>query len=242
VIDLMPAGWGREDKTRWPQRQAEMTDAYAELAGDREHSLLAWRSDYGPLAEYLEPLAGRILDVGGGNGIARHWLSPAAEYVSLEPSTAWLDQPWSRLADVFPCLAAPPPTVRGVAERLPFREATFDGALSLWSLNHVSEPGRALAEIARGLRPGGRLVVVLEDMAPTWADLLRGRYPTSGGRDRLRAARRRLWASLRGWPQQSDHVPLRESAVLRDARPWLELGGRAWAGAYLLLDLRRRSS
>ncbi len=46
------------------------------------------------------------------------------------------------------------------AEALPFAVASFDGAVMLNALHHVPAPGRALAEAARILRKGGRLVVV----------------------------------------------------------------------------------
>jgi SAM-dependent methyltransferase len=239
VIDLMPAGWQKRDATRWAGRQREMTDAYAELAEDREHSLLAWKSDYGPLAEFLGRCTGRVLDVGGGNGIARHWLPEEAAYVSLEPSLAWLEQPWSSLADAFPCLARPPVTVRGVAERLPFVDACFDAALSIWSLNHVSVPERALCETARALRPGGRLVLVLDDVPPTPGDVLGGRYPSGGPGEKAALVLRSLTAPFGGWPLQPDHLRLNEGALLGHVRGMLVVERRVWIGAYLVLELLR---
>jgi SAM-dependent methyltransferase len=241
VIDLMPADWQERDRTRWSGRQQEMTEAYAELARDRDHSLLAWQSDYGPLAEFLAPCAGRVLDVGGGSGIARHWLPEGSDYVSLEPSRAWLEQPWSTLSDTFPCLAQPPRTVRGVAERLPFVEGCFDAALMIWSLNHVSDPNRALGETARAIRPRGRLVLVLDDVPPSVGDVIRGRYPSGRRSERAVLVLRRLLSPLGAWPIQPDHLPLRERALLRRARRLLELRRRVWVGAYLVLELDRRA-
>jgi SAM-dependent methyltransferase len=55
---------------------------------------------------------------------------------------------------------------RGVEARvadvqdLPLAEADFDCALAGWMLYHVSDIARALSELARVLRPGGRLVAV----------------------------------------------------------------------------------
>ncbi|MFC9607662.1 methyltransferase domain-containing protein [Streptomyces niveus] len=42
---------------------------------------------------------------------------------------------------------------------LPFADGSFDGAWAVESLLHVPDRGRALAETARVLRPGGRLVI-----------------------------------------------------------------------------------
>lgn len=240
AIELMPPGWDATSRAAaWSRRQEEMDGAYAELAEDREHALLAWQSDYGPLGERLGRCEGRVLDVGGGNGIARHWLPPGTEYVDLEPSRAWRDQPWSSLSDVFPCLATPPCTLRGVAEALPVADATFDAALSIWSLNHVSDPEAALAETARVLCPGGRLLLVLEDVPPSWSDLLRGRVPGTR-RQRAALALRKLASPAIGWPTQPDHLPLREAALRRAVRAWLTVEARAWSGSYLVLELRRR--
>ena len=48
----------------------------------------------------------------------------------------------------------------GDAERLPLRDARFDGALIAFGIRNVGEPVTALREIHRVLRPGGRLVVL----------------------------------------------------------------------------------
>jgi cyclopropane fatty-acyl-phospholipid synthase-like methyltransferase len=45
------------------------------------------------------------------------------------------------------------------AMKLPFPDASFDGAWAIESLLHMSDPGAALAQAARVVRSGGRLVV-----------------------------------------------------------------------------------
>jgi SAM-dependent methyltransferase len=57
------------------------------------------------------------------------------------------------------------------ADALPFADGTFDGALACHMLYHVPEPARAVAELARVLRPGGRLVATTNGcghMAELW--------------------------------------------------------------------------
>jgi demethylmenaquinone methyltransferase / 2-methoxy-6-polyprenyl-1,4-benzoquinol methylase len=49
--------------------------------------------------------------------------------------------------------------VAGDALRLPFRDESFDAVTISFGLRNVADPGRALAEMRRVTRPGGRLVV-----------------------------------------------------------------------------------
>lgn len=48
----------------------------------------------------------------------------------------------------------------GDAQRLPLRSEAFDGALVAFGIRNVGDPGAALAELRRVLRPGGRLVIL----------------------------------------------------------------------------------
>jgi SAM-dependent methyltransferase len=49
---------------------------------------------------------------------------------------------------------------RGELEKLPLKDATVDVALLSQALHHAAHPARALAEAARILRPGGRVLVL----------------------------------------------------------------------------------
>lgn len=51
----------------------------------------------------------------------------------------------------------------GDATSLDFADGAFDGAITRLSLHHVPAPGRAVAEMARVVRPGG--MVVIGDLA-----------------------------------------------------------------------------
>lgn len=69
----------------------------------------------------------------------------------------------------------------GDAERLPFPDAAFDAVTSFETFEHLPSPGRALAEMARVTRPGGRLLIyaISRRNALTWHWWL---WMLSGGR------------------------------------------------------------
>lgn len=58
---------------------------------------------------------------------------------------------------------------RGEIERLPVPDASFDVALLSQTLHHAADPGQAVDEAARVLRPGGRVLVLdLRTHDETW--------------------------------------------------------------------------
>lgn len=239
-LDLLPPGL-IGDSEHWADRQGAMTRWYQDLLETPHDAAACFEKDYGQCAGPLGALAGRILDVGGGNGVVRHYLPADVQYVLLEPDLAWLDARWAPLADRFPCLATPACFVRGIGEYLPFAEASFDVVLGLWSLNHAVDPPAVLAEAARVLRPGGLLLLVLEDMPPRWrdlgADLLRSRPSRTA---RLVAHKLRTTLLGRPWPLQPDHVRLTERQLHAWTYPVFEITRRHWANTYLTLALQRQ--
>ncbi len=60
----------------------------------------------------------------------------------------------------------------GDARQMPFPDSTFDVVLSSWAIHNIDEPAereRAITEIVRVLRPGGRAVIVDIRHAPDYA-------------------------------------------------------------------------
>ena len=114
----------------------------------------------------LEPLAGaRVLEVGCGGGPVLRALAPrvgpGGRAVGLDPSVAFLALARDAaaregLADVIAVHA-------GTAQALPYRDATFDVVLAVTTLHHLGEAGRAVAELVRVVRPGGRVGVFEND-------------------------------------------------------------------------------
>lgn len=99
----------------------------------------------------------RVLDVGTGEGqLARvaAGLTPAPGLVvGVDPTRPHLEEARRR--------GGPPRYARAVAERLPFADGSFDAALVCLVLEHVPDHRPAIAEIARVLGPGGRLLLLL---------------------------------------------------------------------------------
>lgn len=97
---------------------------------------------------------GDVLDIASGDGALAELLAPHARSVTcLDLSERVVAAGRARLAHL--------PNLRfhhGDMHSLPFEPAAFDAALLMGALCHAREPRRALAEAARVLRPGGRLV------------------------------------------------------------------------------------
>jgi demethylmenaquinone methyltransferase/2-methoxy-6-polyprenyl-1,4-benzoquinol methylase len=98
----------------------------------------------------------RVLDVGCGTGFATEGLLEAVEEVY------GLDQSPHQLAKAYPKFGKRGP-VRfqlGDAERLPFREDSFDVVWSSGSIEYWPDPVATLRELRRVAKPGGQVLVV----------------------------------------------------------------------------------
>jgi SAM-dependent methyltransferase len=105
----------------------------------------------------------RYLEVGSGPGdfAARVQAEIGAEVVAIDVSPRMVELARELGVDARV----------GDAQELPFADGSFDCAVAAWMLYHVPDLDRALAELARVLRPGGRLVAAtnsIENMRELW--------------------------------------------------------------------------
>ncbi|HEX7317391.1 MAG TPA: methyltransferase domain-containing protein [Pyrinomonadaceae bacterium] len=102
---------------------------------------------------------GRVLDVGCGTGGAARALaasfSEVEQVVGTDISETMIAEARARTEES----AAPVGFVLGDAHALPFPDESFDAAYSLRVFEIIGDPRRALSEMARVLRPRGRLAV-----------------------------------------------------------------------------------
>ncbi len=135
----------------------------AQWAAVAEHYGTGWSHASGPDLAWMVEAASpaptdRAIDLGAGAGHASLALAPhVAQVVAIDPTPEMLAVA-GRLA-----------TERGIgnielvvatADALPFPEASFDVAISRFSIHHWPDVAGALREVARVLRPGGRMVLI----------------------------------------------------------------------------------
>ena len=99
---------------------------------------------------------GSTLELGAGTGLnLAHYGPEVEDLVLLEPDPHMASKLEERLR-----AAGRPRTriVTGSAHRLPFGDASFDTVVGTLVLCTIPDPERALSEVARVLRPGGRLL------------------------------------------------------------------------------------
>lgn len=98
------------------------------------------------LASVLGPRA-RVLDAGAGECQYAHFFDPF-RYTAVDlgiGDAAWSYARLDALSDLL---------------TLPFRDDTFDAALNVVTLEHVTDPAQVVSELFRCLKPGGRLLLI----------------------------------------------------------------------------------
>lgn len=110
----------------------------------------------------LWPRAGeRVLDIGTGTG----WAARLAAWRGADVTGVDIAPGMLAAAEALSAGLAPGPVYRrAAAEALPFEDGSFDGVISTYGVIFSGAPSQAVAEMARVLRPGGRLALA------TWAD------------------------------------------------------------------------
>jgi SAM-dependent methyltransferase len=123
-------------------------------------------------ARVCAPLAGEVLEVGFGSGRnVPHYPRSVTRVLAVDPSLRGRDLARERLA------ASPIPVefVGLDGQQLPLEDGSVDHVLCTWSLCTIPEPGQALDEIRRVLRPGGQLHFIEHGLAPR-ADIARWQH------------------------------------------------------------------
>jgi SAM-dependent methyltransferase len=195
---------------------------------------LAFRRRCETILEWLAPAPGeRVLDCGCGYGFTLRVLAELTEsrLIGLDADPARVAQTRRDLAS-FPQVTV----VQGDARALPFSDAAFDHAVCSEVLEHVPDAAAVVGELARVLRPGGRLVITVPSAAfpvtwdpPNWilkrlgGAQLKGERPWSG----IWYGHRRLY----DW-QQLETLLAGAGLELKDRRP---LTFRSPPFAHLLL-------
>ncbi len=111
------------------------------------------------LIRVLAPSPGDVvLEVGTGTGLHAEWLAERSEarYVGLDASEDMIRRARVRVSAV--------PLLVSDAASIPLAGASVDAAFCSGTLHHMVEPWRAVEEMARVTRPGGRVAA----MEPNW--------------------------------------------------------------------------
>lgn len=118
----------------------------------------------------LAGASGDVIEIGGGTGLNLPCYGPDVRSLTItEPEPAMLRRLRLRTREHRPSVTV----LRAPAEDLPFEDHTFDVAISTLVLCGVEDQPRALRELRRVLRPGGRLLFIehLRSEDPAWARL-----------------------------------------------------------------------
>jgi SAM-dependent methyltransferase len=165
----------------WEERSAGwrgLHDAPVDLGS---YNLLSRRAAVARLL--ADERGGRLLEVGCGKAdYAAVAEEVGAGYVGVDFAHGMLRRARERDGELRLALA--------LGERLPFADRSFDLALGVGYLGWVTEPGAALAELARVLRPGGRLVVqsFRRDPFSAWTHRVRRAASEARPTERARSA------------------------------------------------------
>jgi ubiquinone/menaquinone biosynthesis C-methylase UbiE len=149
LATLGAALWWRKNPSACPYGQRFWVEApHPVITRDRLRSVL--RSEAGE----------RILEIGPGVGYytldLAKWVGPEGKVEIFDLQQEFLDHTGGRAAEQGLTNVVP---TQGDATDLPYEDDSMDAVVLTAVLGEIPDPGAALREIARVLKPGGRLVV-----------------------------------------------------------------------------------
>lgn len=106
-------------------------------------------------AALLPQARGAVLEIGAGSGLNLPFYPPDVKRLyALDPSIELLKMAQAKSDSV----AFPVAFLAGESEAIPLKDRSVDTVVMTWTLCSVRDPGRALAEMRRVLRPQGFLL------------------------------------------------------------------------------------
>ena len=143
----------------------------------RQETLVVYRE------RVVSAATGSILEIGIGSGLnLRHYSNRADRVIGLDPSPKMLSM--AERAPKPPMLSVD--LMEASAETIPMESESVDTVISTWTLCTIPDVSRALAEMRRVLKPGGRLLFVEHGRSPDasvarWQDRLTPLWKCIGG-------------------------------------------------------------
>jgi demethylmenaquinone methyltransferase / 2-methoxy-6-polyprenyl-1,4-benzoquinol methylase len=166
----------------------------------------------------------RVLDIAAGTGLVSRALVEryGCRVVGLDQSAAMLSRARAKLA-ADPVLAERVELIEGEAESLPFADAEFDHLTFTYLLRYVDDPAATLRELARVVRPGGR-IACLEFCLPQGIWLWPWCLYTRVGLPALGRLASRQWYEAGRFLGPSIERLYRDHPLARQLRMWEEAG------------------
>ena len=152
VSSVVPALLGQDQR---PDMFAD-AEAYERFMG-------RWSRLVAPqLVDFTDvPDRGRLLDVGSGSGALTFALAerkPQCHVIGIDLSKDYVA--YANSKNLFPDRVS---FETGDAQQLRFEDSSFDASLSLLVFNFIPDPGKALREVRRVTKPGGRISAAVWD-------------------------------------------------------------------------------